>query len=112
VISVSYLAGRSTSGALLAGVYQANPKNAVVRSRCHPMNGLTDTTKVSVAQLLIPVGSASLRGEVEQVPQRLNGADAAGALPRTEWRVEQLRALEVADRVPITVEHVSIGCCY
>ena len=35
----------------------------------------------SVAQLLIPVSSASLWGEIEQVPQWLKGADMAGALP-------------------------------
>src|SRR5262249_30601835 len=62
--------------------------------------------QVSVAQLLIPAGSAALRGEIEQVPQRLEGADVAGFLPRLLWRVEQLRGPEVADRVPVAVEHV------
>ena len=46
--------------------------------------------------MLIPVGCASLRGEVEQVPQGLAGADVLGALPGIEGRAEQFRAPEVA----------------
>ena len=42
----------------------------------------------SIAQLLIPVGSAARGGEVVQVPERLDGADVAGILPGLGWRVE------------------------
>jgi hypothetical protein len=45
----------------------------------------------------MPVGWAALAGEVEQVPQRLDGADVAGFLPgiggciesseRQKWRI-------------------------
>src|SRR5271165_6664484 len=45
----------------------------------------------SVAEPLMPVGRAALAGEVEQVPQRLNGADVAGFLPLIGGRVEQFR---------------------
>jgi hypothetical protein len=61
---------------------------------------------VSVAQLLIPVGWASLWGEVEQVPQRLQGPDVALVLPWVFWCVKQFGAPEVADSVPVAVEHV------
>jgi hypothetical protein len=53
----------------------------------------------SVAELLMPVGWAALAGEVEQVPQRLDGADVAGFLPVIDGCVEEFRAPEVADRL-------------
>jgi hypothetical protein len=60
----------------------------------------------SIAQLLIPVGSAARGGEVVQVPERLDGAGVAGILPGLGWCVEKLRGPEVADRLPVAVEHV------
>ena len=46
----------------------------------------------------MPVGRAAFAGEVEQVPQRLDGADVAGFLPGIDGCVEEFRAPEVADR--------------
>src|SRR6266540_3532456 len=43
----------------------------------------------SIAQLLIPVGSAARWGEVVQVPERLDGADVAGILPGLGWCAEK-----------------------
>src|SRR5215471_2739609 len=60
----------------------------------------------SVAELLIPVGSAAFGGEVEQVPQRLDGADMAGVLPGIGGCVKQLGTPEVANRIPVAVEDV------
>src|SRR5215207_11425356 len=60
---------------------------------------------LSVAQLLIPV-RAPLAREVEQVPKRLEGADAAVILPRVGRRKGELRAPEVADGSAVAVEHV------
>lgn len=58
-----------------------------------------------VAQLLIPVGT-SLGGEVEQVPDRFDGAGVAWILSGVGWRVEQFRAPEVADHPAIAPERV------
>src|SRR5215469_16384616 len=52
-----------------------------------------------VAQLLIPVSSAALGGEVEQVPQRLDCANMPGILPWIGGCVKQLRAPEVTDSI-------------
>src|SRR5215472_19102990 len=60
----------------------------------------------SVAELLVPVGSAAFGGEVEQVPQRLDGADMAGVLPGIGGSVKQLGAPEVTDRIAVAVEDV------
>jgi hypothetical protein len=49
-----------------------------------------------VAQLLIPVGRSSLRCEVEQVPDRLEGANVAGILSGVGRCVEELRAPDPA----------------
>ena len=46
------------------------------------------------------------RGEVVQVPERLDGADVAGILPGLGWCTEKLRGPKVADRLPVAVEHV------
>jgi hypothetical protein len=62
----------------------------------------------SVAELLMPTGWAALAGEVEQVPQRLDGADVAGFLPGIDGCVEQFRAPEVADRLPVAVKYVQL----
>ena len=68
--------------------------------------------KWSVVQLLVPVGSASLRREVVKVPDRFEGADVAGVLTGVLWGVEQFRAPEVADRLPVAVEHVQHGLLF
>jgi hypothetical protein len=52
-----------------------------------------------VAQLFIPVGRASLWREIEQVPDRLEGADVARILSGVRRCVEELRAPEMADRI-------------
>ena len=60
----------------------------------------------SVGKLLIPIGSAPFGGEIVQVPNRLDGADVAGTLSGIEWCIEELRAPEVADCLPVAMEHV------
>src|SRR5829696_4082961 len=59
----------------------------------------------AVAQLLVPVG-ASLRGEVEQVPERLDRADVARVLAGVPGRIEKLGAPEVADGLAVAMEDV------
>src|SRR5262245_34673094 len=59
-----------------------------------------------VAQLLVPDGRAPFRGEVEQVPDRLEGADVTRILVRVGWCVEELGAPEVADRLAVAVKYV------
>jgi hypothetical protein len=54
----------------------------------------------------MPIGRAAFAGEVEQVPQRFDGADVAGFLAGIGGCVEQFRAPEVADRLPVAAEHV------
>src|SRR6266851_939914 len=54
----------------------------------------------------MPIGRAALAGEVEQVPERLDGADVAGFLPVIDGCIEQFRAPEVADRLPVAVKDV------
>src|SRR5260370_6293920 len=54
----------------------------------------------SVAELLMPIGWAALAGEVEQVPQRLDGADVAGVLPRVDGGVRKVPGPEGAGRLP------------
>src|SRR5258707_10386680 len=63
----------------------------------------------SVAELLMPIGWAALAGEVEQVPQRLDGADVAGVLPGVDGGVEQFPAPEVAGRLPLPGENIQPG---
>ena len=59
-----------------------------------------------IAQLLVPVRGSPLRREVEQVPDRLQGAHVAGILSGIGGCVEELRAPEVADHAAVTVEHI------
>src|ERR1700730_8226737 len=59
-----------------------------------------------VAQLLIPVVRAPVAREVEQVPNRLEGADMAGILSGVRRRVKELRAPEVADHTAAALEHI------
>src|SRR5437764_832770 len=63
------------------------------------------TRPSAIAQLLVPVGRASLRRQVEQVPERLEGADVTWILAGIPRCVEELRAPEVADPVVVAVEH-------
>ena len=53
--------------------------------------GVGPSRSLSVAQLLIPVSSAAILYEVEQVPLRLDGADVAWFLHRIDGCVEKLR---------------------
>ena len=62
----------------------------------------------AVVQLLVPVRS-SLRGEVEEVPERLERAHVAGLLSVVRRRVEELRSPEMADRVRPAVESAIAG---
>src|SRR4051812_29407242 len=62
-----------------------------------------------VGQQLIPVGSAPCRRENEQIPQRLDGADVPRVLSGIGRRVQEFRAPEVTDRLPLAVEHVQHG---
>src|SRR5438046_10019351 len=73
-------------------------------SRVARGSGRADPSRVT--QLLVPVARAPFRRQVEQVPDRLEGADVARILPRLGRRVEELGAPEVADRLPVAVEHV------
>src|SRR4051794_35273581 len=63
------------------------------------------TNRSVVAQLLDEV-LAALRGEVEHVPERLEGAPGARILPGIPRRVEELRSPEMPDRLPVAVEDV------
>jgi hypothetical protein len=71
-----------------------------------PWGANPSATWSRVAPLLVPDGWAALRGEVEQVPDRLEGADVARILAGVGWCVEELRAPEVADRLAVAVEDV------
>ncbi len=44
----------------------------------------------------MPVGWAALAGEIEQVPQRLDGADVAGFLPGIDGHQQTWASLDVA----------------
>jgi hypothetical protein len=48
------------------------------------------SARSGVAQLLIPLSRASLWRQVEQVPDRLEGANVAGILSGVPGRVEEL----------------------
>jgi hypothetical protein len=43
-----------------------------------------------VAQLLPPVARTTFRGEIEEIPERLEGADVPRLLTAVRWRVEEL----------------------
>src|SRR2546423_1059956 len=59
-----------------------------------------------IAQLWIPIGPASLRREVEQIPLWVDGIIVAGILPRIGRHVEKLGAPEVADHFTVAPEYV------
>ena len=59
-----------------------------------------------VAHLLEPVGPPAFGSEVEEVPQRLEGANVARVLLRTLWCIEKFRTPEMADYWAVAVEHV------
>src|SRR5215472_16306044 len=59
-----------------------------------------------VAQLLIPVHRAALRRQVEQIPQRLEGADASVVLSRVGWGVDELRPPEMTNRLALAVQYI------
>jgi len=48
----------------------------------------------------------ALRGQVEEVPEGLEGADMARIFSAVGWGVEKFGAPEMADRVAVAVEHV------
>ena len=70
----------------------------------------TAELKPSVAQLLIPAAGASLRRQVEQIPEGLEGGYVSSLLARLGWRVEELGPPEVPDRLAMPVEYVEHRC--
>src|SRR6266446_2661645 len=83
------------------------------RERTHPLSlgtperrALAGQRPSGVAQLRIPVGPASFRCKIEQIPLWVDGIDVARVLPRFGRRVEELGAPEVADRFTVAPEHV------
>ena len=61
------------------------PGAAGASGRARRWAGRRRPLQSSVAQLLIPIGSAPLGSEVVQVPDRLEGGDVAGLLPGIGW---------------------------
>src|SRR5206468_4383473 len=59
-----------------------------------------------VAQLLVPVHRPALRRQVEQIPQRLEGADAPVVLSRVGWGVGELRPPEMTNHLALAVKDV------
>lgn len=51
---------------------------------------LAITQAMSVVQLLVPVARSSLGGEIEQIPERLDGANMTRLLPAVRWGVQKL----------------------
>src|SRR5215217_1897298 len=83
----------------------------LARLGCHPLilwayHRSVLRSSNGILQLLVPVAPATLGREIEQVPDRLEGADVTGILVAVRRRIEELRAPEVADRVAVAVEHV------
>jgi hypothetical protein len=76
----------------------------VITAASHDANATPPGLRV--AELLVPVGRAPLRGEVEEVPDRLQGADVTRVVARLDPGVEELRAPEVPDLFTVAVEDV------
>src|SRR5262249_48941961 len=59
-----------------------------------------------VAQLLVPVHRPALRRQVEQIPQRLEGANASVVLSRVGRGVGELRPPEMTNHLALAVKYV------
>src|SRR6266581_1716846 len=59
-----------------------------------------------VAQLLVPVHRPALPRQVEQIPQRLEGADASVVLSRVGWGVGELRPPEMTNHLALAVKYI------
>src|SRR5436190_22314293 len=59
-----------------------------------------------VAQLLVPVHRPALPRQVEQIPQRLEGADAPVVLSRVGWGVGELRPPEMTNHLALAVKYI------
>src|SRR6266852_2762662 len=67
---------------------------------------LAERWQSGVTQFRIPVGSAPLWREIEQIPLWVDRIDVARVLPRLGRRIGQFGAPEVADHFALAPEHV------
>src|SRR3954447_8150512 len=98
--------GPASRGSVMESVIGGRYPGGASRSRPPSSKGLPRPSSAAVVELLLPVSRTAGRGEVEQVPERLDRAGVARILAGVGGRVEELGGPEVPDLVALAGEHV------
>src|SRR3954454_1262986 len=98
--------GPASRGSVMESVIGGRYPGGASRSRPPSSKGLPRASSAAVVELLLPVSRTAGRGEVEQVPERLDRAGVARILAGVGGRVEELGGPEVPDLVALAAEHV------
>src|SRR3954468_309903 len=102
--------GPASRGSVMESVIGGRYPGGASRARPPSSKGLprrsARPSSAAVVELLLPVSRTAGRGEVEQVPERLDRAGVARILAGVGGRVEELGGPEVPDLVAPAAEHV------